>query len=332
MSEWPKGAGRGKTAWRKFKNGWSNVFAGLLTFVLASILGLILTTKPLAPAEMSFQNIMPIFVGFFAFPSVIQMMFSKAKFPTKQYQSDYVNAGWGDVGYACLPGIIGGLMTAFIPAVTIGIAAISASHMTNHRSISHTSFEKPNEEGTVVRFHTPDIYYIQERIFLIAGGINKIIYYVGAFLLLYVLTDLTPNGMGRGGMNVLLKPLSTAQHGDYFIMLSTIIFASGISMLMLMYFTDLTIKHFGRITENIKLIYGVLAVFLVGVVYFMGGGLHDVQGGLLALLVTAVTTSIGCIPAFYNCRRSHCMAVLLVPIAVNMGGYGDAVAKLLRLV
>ena len=82
-----------------------------------------------------------------------------------------------DCGYACLPGIVGGLMTALIPAVTIGIAAISASHMTNHRNLRQISYEKPIDEGTVVHLHTPEIYYVQERIFLIAGGINKIIYY-----------------------------------------------------------------------------------------------------------------------------------------------------------
>ncbi|HRY28588.1 MAG TPA: tripartite tricarboxylate transporter permease [Elusimicrobiota bacterium] len=331
MSEWPKGAGRGRKPWEKFKNGWSNIFAGLLTFALASIVGLILTTKPLSSPELSFQSIMPIFVGFFAFPSILQTMLSKAKYPLVQYESKYLNAGWGDFGYACLPGVVGGLMTALIPAVTIGIAAISASHMTNHRNLRQTSFEKPIEEGTVVHVHTPEIYFVQERIFLIAGGINKIIYYVGAFLLLFVLTDVTPNGMGRGGMNIMLKPLTTPQPGDYFIMLGTILFSAGISMLMLMWFTKLTVKHFKKLTDNLKSIYAVITVFIIGIVYFMGGGLHDVSGGLTALMVAAVTTCIGSIPVFFNCRRSHCMAVLLVPIAVNMAGYGDTVAKWLGL-
>jgi len=60
MSEWPKGAGRGPTPWAKFKDAWRNVFAGLVTFTLASIFGLIYTSKTLAPAELSFQNIMPV--------------------------------------------------------------------------------------------------------------------------------------------------------------------------------------------------------------------------------------------------------------------------------
>ncbi|MDD5067522.1 MAG: tripartite tricarboxylate transporter permease [bacterium] len=332
MSEWPKGAGRGRTPWEKFRNGWYNLFAGLLTFILASLTGLILTTKPLAPPQLSFQNIMPVFVGFFAFPSIIQTFLSKAKYPVDQYESRYVNAGWGDLGYAALPGTVGGLLTAMIPAVTIGIASIFSSHITNHRNLIQSSFERPVEPHTVVRVHTPEIYYVQERIFLIAGGINKIIYYVGAFLLLFVLTDITPNGMGRGGLNILMKPLTTPQKGDYFIMLAAVIFSSGLSMLLLMGFTHLVIKHFKKLTNSIRLIYIAITIFLVVLVFLMGGGLVDVKAGFMALLVAAVTTCIGSIPVFFGCRRSHCMAVLLVPIALNMAGYGDTIARILKLV
>jgi len=323
MSEWPKGAGRGKTPWAKFKNSWHNIFAGLLTFILSSIVGLIITSKPLAPPEQSFQNIMPVFLGFFAFPSIIQALMSDAKYPTKQYVSKYVNARWSDLGYASLPGVIGGLLTAFIPAVTIGISAIFASHMTNHRNLRQASYEDPIEPNTYKRLHIPEIYHQQERIFMLAGGINKVLYYVGAFLFLFIITDITPNGMGRGGMNILLKPLFSAEKGDYFIMLAVILISAGVSLLMSIYFTRLMIDILPKI--NIKLIYTIVTIGLLILLYYLGGG-------LMAFLVAAVTTCIGCIPVFFNCRRSHCMAVLLVPIALNMAGYGDAIARLLRLI
>lgn len=324
MSEWPKGAGRGKTPWQKLKNGWYNIFAGLLTFTLASIVGLILTTKPLAPPELSFQNIMPIFLGFFAFPSILQSFLSDFnKIPAKQYESKYVNAGWSDFAYSLLPGIISGFLTAFVPAVTVGISCIFGSHMTNHRNLQPTSFEKPTEPGTVVKLHTPEIYYTQERVFLIGGGITKILYYVGAFLFLFVLTELTTNGMGRGGMNVMLKPIFSPEKGDYFIIISTILLSASISLLLLIWFTKLTIKIMPKL--NIKVIYTIITILLLVILFKMGGGWS-------AIGVATVTTCIGCIPVFFNCRRSHCMAVLLVPIALNMAGYGDAVAKILRLI
>ncbi len=322
MSEWPKGAGRGKTPMAKFNNSWHNCYAGILTFVLSSIIGLIVTSKPLAPPEKSFQNIMPIFLGFFAFPSIVQAMLSDVKYPVNQYRNNAVNARWSDFGYALLPGTIGGIMTALIPAVTIGISAIFAGHMTNHRNLRQTSYEPTKDPNMAIRLHTPEIYYQQERTFLIGGGINKIIYYVGAFLFLFAITDLTPNGMGRGGMNILLKPIFSAEKGDYWIILGTILFTSCISFLLQIWFTDFTIKIFPKL--NIRLIYGIVTVGLIVILYVMGGG-------WMALFIAAVTTCVGLIPVFFNCRRSHCMAVLLVPIALNMAGYGEAISRFLGL-
>lgn len=322
MSEWPKGAGRGPTGWAKFRDGWRNVFAGMLTFVLSAIVGLIVTTRPLAPPEMSFQNIMPIFIGFFAIPSILQTMLSDTTVP-KQYQSKYLNADAGDFGYGMLPGTLAGIMSAWLPGITVGISCIFSSHMTNHRNLHQASFEKPREPGTIVHLNTPEMYYRQETVFLIGGGITKIIYYVGAFLLIFVLTDLTPNGMGRGGLNIMLKPVFAPEHGDYFVMASVVLVSSFISMLILIWGTDLTIRLLPYI--HIKKMFAVVTVAILLIVYFMGGG-------WMALFICAVTSCVGSIPVFYNCRRSHCMAVLIVPIILNMAGYGDAVARLLRLV
>ncbi|MEA3506936.1 MAG: tripartite tricarboxylate transporter permease, partial [Elusimicrobiota bacterium] len=129
MSEWPKGAGRGPNAWAKFKDAWRNVFAGMLTFTLAGIFGLIFISKPILPAANSFQNIMPVFIGLFAVPSIIQAILSDYR-PPRQYNSKYVNAQWGDFGYGMLPGFIGGMLAAYLPAVTAGIGAMLAGHTT----------------------------------------------------------------------------------------------------------------------------------------------------------------------------------------------------------
>lgn len=321
VSEWPKGAGRGKNGWEKTKDGWRNLIAGIVTFALSAIVGLIITTKPLAPPDKSFQNIMPVFLGFFAFPGIVQTFLSDFRLPP-QYKSPIVNAGWSDFPAASFSGVAGGLMAMSIPGVTAGIAAVFASHLTNHRAIQNATFEEPIEEGTVVHLHTPEIYYQQERLFMIAGGITKVMYYVGAFLLLFVLTDITPNGMGRGGLNVLLKPMFTPEHGDYFVAAATILFSASVSMLLLIWFTDLAIWLVPKL--NVRAVYIAVTAMLLVILYTMGGG-------PAALGVAAVTTLIGCIPVFFNCRRSHCMAVLLVPIALNAAGYQEPVMRLLRL-
>lgn len=321
MSEWPKGAGRGKTPFAKFCDAWRNVFAGMATFTLAAFAGLILLTKPLSPPEVAFQNIMPIFVGFFAFPSTIQALLSNSK-PPAQYQSEDINADWIDFAYGSLPGLIAGFYSALIPGITVGISCIFAGHMTNHRNLHPNTFGPPKEPGTIISVNRPEMLYRQERNFLIGGGITKIIYYVGAFLLVFVLTPMSRNGMGRGGLNILLRPIFAPEPGDYPVVLGAILLAAGLSMLMTIWFTDWTIKILPRL--NLRLAYIIPTIFLIVVIYFMGGG-------WVGLGIAALTTAIGCIPVFYASRRSHCMAVLLVPIALNFAGYGDSIARVLGI-
>jgi len=320
MSEWPKGAGRGKNVWQKFREAWRNCFAGLLTFALAGIFGLIYFSKPIMPVQNSFQNVMPVFVGFFAIPSIIQSMISDFKVPP-QYKSKYFNADWNDFSYGLLPGFVGGMLAAYLPAVTAGIGSMLASHATNHRSLQGIRFKPPVEKGTYVHLETPDMYYRQDRIFLVGGGITKILYYVGAFLLLFVLTKLTPYGTGRGGLTFILKPIFSAEPGDFLIMVATILLSASLAFLMLIYLTDLTIDILPRL--NIKYIYAGALLLILALIFYIGG--------LTGIGVTMATTCIGMIPVFYGCRRSHCMAVLLVPLTLNMAGYGDQIVKILGL-
>jgi len=321
MSEWPKGAGRGKVPWQKFREAWRNCFAGLATFTLAGIFGLIYLSKPVISARMSFQNIMPVFIGFFAIPSIIQNLISDFK-PPLQYNSKYINADWKDFSYGLLPGFVGGMLAAYLPGVTAGIGAMLAGHATNHRNLQRIEFQPSKDEGTIVHIHTPEMYYRQERIFLIAGGTIKILYYVGAFLLLFVLTELTPFGTGRGGLTFILNAVFIVEPGDYFVMAGVILFSSCLAFLLLTFLADLTVKILPKLNINTLYVGALIMVFII--IYFMGGGWVGVG-------VTLITTCIGMIPVFYNCRRSHCMAVLLVPIALNMAGYGDTVVRILRL-
>ncbi len=322
MSEWPKGAGRGETPFKRFREAWRNCFAGILTFTLAAVFGLIYTAKPIMPVESSFQNIMPVFIGFFAIPSIIQTLISDYR-PPRQHISRKINAGWEDFGFGAVPGFVGGMLAAYLPAVTAGIGAMIAGHVTNHRNISRAEFRDPQSPGEIKHLHTPEMYYRQERLFLISGGMIKIMYYVGAFLMLFILTDLTPYGTGRGGLTFILRPVFTAEPGDFPVMLGTILLSGSLAFLLLIVSTKLMVCIVHRL--NLKLIYisSLILVFLI---------IYAVGGGWAGITVSLATTCIGMIPVFYGCRRSHCMAVLLVPIALNMAGYGDAVARFLRLI
>jgi len=293
MSEWPKGEGLGDTVWQRLKHAWSNLFGGLLTFVLAGLLGLIVTSRSLVGPEAGFQNIMPVFVGLFAIPGAIQHLLSREKIP-KQYISRSVEITREDLAVSGLQGTIGGALAAYLPAVTAGIGGIIAGHMVARRG---------------------------DRLFIISGGVSKLLYYVGAFLMLYLITPVTPGGIGRGGLSIILKPVLLPMARELTMMTGVVMFTGCISFLFTLWGARWMIAVINRI--NYHIFYWITLPLLLILVFWITG-----WGGLALLFVS---TFIGLIPIVFQCRRSNCMAVLLVPIALNMAGYGNAILRITGL-
>ena len=293
MSEWPKGCGLGHTALEKLKNAWGNLFAGIITFGLSAILGLIITSKSIITHEMGFQNIMPVFVGLFAIPSIVQSLLSNQKVP-KQHVGESIELTTGEIAKSSFSGVLGGMLAAYLPAVTAGIGGILAGHATAQRG---------------------------DRIFILGGGVAKVIYYVGACLFVLFLTPVCAHRLGKGGLNIILKPVFSPAPGDYPLMLAVIILSGCLSFLLLLKASARVAKMMEKV--NLRDLYWAALVLVVAIV----GSLTGFNG----LFVLAVASCIGSIPVFYHCRRSNCMAVLLVPICLNMAGYGAAIAALLGL-
>lgn len=293
MSEWPKGAGFGKTVWQKFSGAWGNLFAGIVTFALSGILGIIITSKSIVPIKIGFQNIMPVFMGLFAIPSIIQNIISTVKIPDQKV-SDTLDINAKTLAQSAYQGVVGGLLCAYFPLVTVGIGGIIGGAATALRG---------------------------DKVFIISGGVAKFMYYVGSFLFLFVITPLSPFGFARGGLNILLKPIFSAQAGDYLLILSVILFSGFLSFILL----DSLAKFGARMLKkiNYRAIYWGALIVIIPFIYI----LTDAPG----LLILAVASCIGTIPVFYHCRRSNCMAVLLVPITLNVAGYGEIVAELIGL-
>ncbi|MBN1297702.1 tripartite tricarboxylate transporter permease, partial [bacterium] len=114
MSEWPKGEGLGVTLFQRLKHAWSNLAGGLLTFGLAGLLGLIVTSRSLVGPEAGFQNIMPVFVGLFAIPGAIQHLLSRESIP-HQHIGTSVEVTRSDLAAGTLQGLIGGGIAAYLP-------------------------------------------------------------------------------------------------------------------------------------------------------------------------------------------------------------------------
>jgi putative membrane protein len=297
LSEWPKGCGFGPTRSARFGEAMGNVFAGMFTWVASGILGIIILSKSIITHEMGFQNILPVFVGLFAIPSILQNLVSRRKVP-QQHICEDIDVNASDIGKSAFVGTVSGAICGYLPAVTAGIGSIIASHATA------LSF---SPRGDIL--------------FILGGSITKFLYYVGSFLLIFVITPLTPAGVGKGGLNVILRPIFTTEPGDYLLGISVVLVSGGISFLLLLWLSRWVLTWIHEV--DFHDLYWAAFVVITALVAALTG--------FPGLFTMVVGTAIGCIPVFFHSRRSNCMGVLLIPICLNMAGYGDDVAALFGL-
>jgi putative membrane protein len=210
----------------------------------------------------------------------------------KQHVATSIDAPPGVVLRGTLAGALGGLFAAFFPVVTGGIGGFIAGHATAQRD---------------------------DRLFIISQGASKVVYYVGGFLLFFV----PQLHLTRGGMAWMLSSLWTAHSPNtYYLAVAGVVLSGVLSFFLLLLVSRLAIHLVGAVDYRwISL--GTLAVLLAIVVGMTGWG---------GLLICAVATGIGLIPVLWGSRRTNCMGVLLLPIALSMSGVGGAVAGWLGLI
>jgi putative membrane protein len=192
---------------------------------------------------------------------------------------------------AMASGGLGGMFSAIFPVVTAGVGSLLAGHATAQHD---------------------------DRVFLISYGAAKVIYYAGAFLFFFA----PGMNLTRGGMAWMIGPFYQASAaGEYWMALGCLLLSGALSLLLL----DVTSLATVRLVE--KMDPRTLSWISLVICLFIVGGLTGSYG----LLVCFTGAGIGSIPIFFNCRRSHCMAVLIVPIGLAMCGYQEVILNVLGL-
>ncbi|MCX8173948.1 MAG: tripartite tricarboxylate transporter permease [Thermoplasmata archaeon] len=289
LSEFPKDFDRGKSKLKKLWVGWSTILAGYLTFLLSSILGIIIFNKTLVPADRAFQTLGAVFIGMFAASSLLVAIFTDKDIP-KQTISRTVEVKKEEIFRGGVGGTLGGLFAAFIPAITAGVGALLAGHATAAKG---------------------------ERTFIISQGSNRVLYFVGAVVLFF-----TAIGMRKGaltiGMNLFYTPETQA---ELYIVLAGIAIGSAFALGLILILSRGVLKLIQRVRYQTLSIVALIGVTLI--VFFM----LSWQG----LIIYVVSTGIGLIPVLFHSRRMNCLAVILVPIWLNMSGIGGDIAAGLGL-
>ena len=126
----------------------------------------------------------------------------------------------------------------------------------------------------------------------------------------------------RGGLACIINPVTTVLTiKEYFMFVGLMLFAAGVSFLLLMPFTKLCIKLVEKIPfQWISIVALLIVVPAVGLFTGFGG-----------LFIMLVATGLGLIPVLFQARRMNLMGVLLLPVCLNMAGYGNVILKFLGL-
>ena len=209
----------------------------------------------------------------------------------KQYVRDTLNINGDLLLRSGIAGGIGGGFAAFFPVVTGGVGGLLAGHATAQRD---------------------------ERVFLMSQGVSKVVYYTGALMLFFV-----PGlFLTRGGGAWILKGLYTPKTwGDYYLALGSIAIAGGVSFLLMSPLTKATLWLMKKVD------YRLISLFALGIIIALVYSITSWVG----LFVMTVGAGIGLIPVLFGSRRLNCLGVLLLPIACNMSGIGEPIAKFLGL-
>lgn len=251
LSEWPKGAGRGSDRWKRWWHGWKGLFAGLTTFVLSGLLGLVLFYRsPLSP-RVAFQNLLPAFLGLFAIPCILQNLLSRLEFPSQHIPHSLDITPLGLV-QGILSGVLGGLFAAFFPVVTGGVGGLIAGHATSQRD---------------------------DRLFLIAQGASKATYYVGGFLLFFV-----PGlHLTRGGMALMTSTIWSAHTPQvYYLAVTAVMLSAIFSFFLLFPLTHLTIGLLASVH------YRWISLSTLGLLLLIVAAMTGGSGLLICLVATGI--------------------------------------------
>jgi putative membrane protein len=247
LGEWPRANDLAPTRMRRWLSAWAYLGAGLLTFTLSGLLGFVLMYSSPIPVESGFQNLLPAFVGLFAIPGLIQLIFFSAR-PPRQTHTLVFETHPLLLTRGALTGLAGGLFASLLPVVTGGIGGLLAGHATAQRD---------------------------DRLFMISQGASKIAYYVGSLMLLFV-PGLT---LTRGGMAWMLSS-TYVPYGwhSYWLAVAAVALCGALAFAFLIIATHAAARLVNQI--NVKWIAVIALLIAAGLTLMFTG-----WGGIVIMLV-----------------------------------------------
>ncbi len=192
-----------------------------------------------------------------------------------------------DVVRGSASGLLAGIFAGFTPAITPGPALL----LTGHATVTGG-----------------------DRQFIIGGGAGRVMYYVGTLLFFFMPGVFLRRGGAAINISLFFVPETYAQ----FLSIAGIIVLTGaISFLLVFWYSRMAIWIARKINYKWISFFGM--IIMIGLV----AAITSWQG----LIILAVSTVIGMVPNLWHSRRINLLACLLVPMCLNMSGFGPDVAR-----
>lgn len=286
LSEWPRDAGRVPAGLPRLWAAWKPLLAGLLTFVLAGLLGLVLSYRSFFPLWGGPTRLGPAFIGLFGVPWLLQGLVSRYPVPP-QHAVDALEVRLKEWLWGTVVGAAGGLFAALFPAVTGGVGALLAGQSAGQR---------------------------HPRVSLVSQGACRVAYTLGSLLLFFVPGMWRVKGVWGGILNsVYAEPSPRVGY----LAAGAAVLCTTLAFLLALEMGRLIARMPVRRMQAVSL--GLLLAIL---------GATSGPGGLL---ICAVATAIGLIPALWGSRRLNTLGIVLLPVALNLSGIGEHLAAWLGL-
>lgn len=232
MSEWPKDPARQDTRFKKLAAAWVQLTMGLITIIASGILGSYLFFSQMVPPERSFQGLAAAFVGLFAFPSLLQNLFSSKKVP-KQHNGKSIELSTGEMVSGMAAGVIGGSIGMLVPSLTAGVGNTFSRH-----AVAQSG----------------------DKSFMFGQGLSRAVYYLGAVLLLFI-PGVT---IRRGGAALFISMFYLPEtFGELLIVAAVVLISAALGWFLFHILTKLVNKSIHRINTSWISFVGLIIMLLL---------------------------------------------------------------------
>jgi TctA family transporter len=255
------------------------ILQAVFVFTLAGAFGFVILRLDVAsPFGLPATVLFPALSGLFGLATLVESVRQNPAIPEQTITAPDVDSS--ETGKSIAAGSVAGSLVGFLPGLSAGVATV----------LTMLFRKNPDRKQVIVTLsaiNTANSFFVLIALFLILRA--------------------------RSGAAIVVNQLIAVEHWSGNVVPQTLAYLliGGLFAATASYFLTLIVaKKFSNVFGNFpyRKIVTTIIIFIIVMVFLFTG--------FLGLMVLAVSTCIGMLPPFLGIRRSHGMAVLLVPVII----------------